>query len=510
MTGWIFHFPFRPELVCRVVPHDAIFVSRHISPAVRLNALADSNAAAKIINQLGVVGKDIEETLADPGIRKLVDIIGAKYIVSGFVPGVNHNEGDFVFGAWIGGWTQPLRWGWFDHWMTDFYVHKLADGQRIWVMPFSETGDDYYLSLVVNEGVLAGTISKDKFKVLHILPRLANQYPVISMADEWCNEPQKDRCDDEFIASLMIPYGKNEYGHIYLRGQFNEVSADKISMRTAIDADRGLNNFLQKTFYKMPDGNIGDAGITGIIGDAPGILVAMPVTIFSTVIDLYGGSSYLPEWGKLKSLLKTTGPLYLFVAGDKYYGRIMHMKVPAFGFALPLRDGIKADTAVNRIIDEFNASRKWGLLATADSHNRGVRIINSVRSGDLNKLGKNEKPAFAVQDGYLIGLSNVDVLRRILAQGNNTTGVESEWAKLAGQHESSLYGWSDLNQTGDVAMKALIGYTLVSLITGNQHSVRYDTDELKTVIKALGALKHCSVWFTPKRDQPILNAEIVF
>jgi hypothetical protein len=102
------------------------------------------------------------------------------------------------------------------------------------------------------------------------------------------------------------------------------------------------------------------------------------------------------------------------------------------------------------------------------------------------------------------------VLRRILAHGNNTTGAESEWGKLAVQHESSLYGWSDLKQSGDVAMKALIGYTLISLIAGNQHSVRYDTDELKTVIKTLGSLKHCAIWFSPKGEQPILNAEIVF
>jgi len=508
---WIFSFPFSPELVCRVVPHDAIFVSRHISPAARVNALADSSTADDIINQLGVLGEDIAAALDDPGIRKLVDIIGSEYITCGFVPGADGSQSRFVFGAWIGGWTQPLRWGWFDHWMTDFYVHKLADGRRVWVMPFSDTGDDYYLSLVVNEGVLAGTVSKEKFGVLHILPRLQRESPLAATTDKLCDRSAENSCDDEFIASLIVPYSKNRSGHVYLHGKFSEISSDKITMRIDVDAESCFNSFLKENFYKVGNSDIVNTEVAGVIGDAPGILMTLPVETVSAIIDLYGGDSLLPEWSRLKKMLQSNGTLYLFVCGGKYYGHIMqYMKVPSIGAAFPLRKGIKSNPAVNNIIDELNASRKWGLLATADSHNRDIRIINSVRSGPFSKLGRNEKPAFAVMDGYLIALSNVDVLRRILAADSGKAGSICKWAESAADSESAIYAWSDLKLASDIAMKALLDYTLFSVISGNRNSVRYDTNEIKTLIKALGSLKSCAVHLSPTGEKAVLTAEIIF
>jgi hypothetical protein len=147
------------------------------------------------------------------------------------------------------------------------------------------------------------------------------------------------------------------------------------------------------------------------------------------------------------------------------------------------------------------------VIATQDSRNHDIRIINSVRNGAFRKLNAGERPAIAVLDGWLIGLSNVNVLRMILSERDDSG---SDWGRLYADNDSVIFGWSDLAETSDLFMKALAGYTLVSLIQGNRSSKRYDTGELKAVVKALGQLGQFAIWVSSDGENPVVNAEIIF
>ena len=216
---WVFHFPFRPELVCRVIPQEATFISGHIDPALRLNELCKSSTITNIISVPGADGLDLKDIIEDPGIRKLVNIIGSKYIATGFMSR-DDGEYNFVMGAWIGGYSQLMRWGLFDRLLVDFNVHKLRDGQRIWVCPCPEIREGYYISLAVHEGVLAGCISAEQFGVLSVMPRLTRQMPVISMAESWI-EPSEQVFNDEFKSFVRMPDGISK-GYVYLHGVYVE------------------------------------------------------------------------------------------------------------------------------------------------------------------------------------------------------------------------------------------------------------------------------------------------
>jgi len=502
---WIFHFPFRPELVCRVIPPEATFISRHIDPALRLNELCESATVTNIISVLGDDGLDLKDIIEDPAIRKLVNIIGSKYIATGFMIR-NNGEYSFVMGAWIGGYSQLMRWGLFDRLLIDFDVHKLSNGQRIWVCPCPEIREDYYLSLAVHEGVLAGCISAEQFGVLSVVPRLTRQIPVISMAESWC-EPAESWFDDEFKSFVRMPNGISK-GYVYLHGVFSEVYDKKIAVKITVDADGDADAFLQKIFHAAVGSSKKSQVPSRILGKSPGALTAVSISSIQSIIGLFPVSGRdLRLWNKLQGLVRKDEKGFLFACGDDYYGRIMHMKVPSIGFMVPLKSEKKGDAAINSIIDELNAAKGWGVIATRDPRNHNIRIINSVRNGPFKKLNAGERPAVAVLDGWLIGLSNVDVLRRILSERDDS---ESDWGRLYTCHDSAIFGWSDLAETSDLFMKALAGYTLVSLIQGNRNSKRYDTGELKAAVKVLGQLGQFAVWVSPSGGSPVLNAELIF
>ena len=237
-------------------------------------------------------------------------------------------------------------------------------------------------------------------------------------------------------------------------------------------------------------------------------MTAVSVSTIQSIISLFPVKGRdLRLWNKLQGLVRKDDKGFLFACGDEYYGRIMHMKVPSVGFMVPLKSATEGDAAIDSIIDELNAEKGWGVIATQDSRNHDIRIVNSVRNGAFKKLNAGERPALAVLDGWLIGLSNVDVLRRILSEQDDSG---SDWGRLYAGHESAIFVWSDLAETSDLFMKALAGYTLVSLIQGNRSSKRYDTVELKAAVKVLGQLGQFAVWVSSSGESPVLNAELIF
>ena len=232
----------------------------------------------------------------------------------------------------------------------------------------------------------------------------------------------------------------------------------------------------------------------------------MPVSAIEPIAELFESDKINP-WNELDHLFRKDVPAYMFACGDKYYGHIMRMKVPALGVMLPLADGIEGDVVVRTIIDKLNATWKWGLIATHDSRDKRIRVINSVRSGGYKFVQSNERPAIAICDGWMVVLSNVDVLRRILRDSESAT---NDWYSLPATEGVVMYGWSDLEETSDMLKNALYGYTLVSMLQKKGIKKRRDTSELKMAISILGKLGELTVWLSRGDTNPKLCAELIF
>lgn len=491
---WVFHFPFRAELVYRVIPENATAGSRHISPALRINRLCDSSVMTNVASVLGADGDYLLDVVDDYWTRKLANIIGSKLVVTAFVPSMKgFGQPEYIFGGWIGGYSQLLRWGVLDRYLTDFSVHRFSGNRRIWVCACPEIGAGYYLSLAVHEGMLVGSLSRDKVGVLYLLQRLNGQKNLTGFAQK-LQESESDKAD-AFRVSLLSEKG----GNSVISGGLSEVSSDQI--RAEVEFDGKLSEDLQKYFPKKAVID-GQKGSKSLLGDSPSMLVEIPVSSISPIIR-DAGIEELQIWKKIEKHFKRDSLATIFASGGNYYGHIMRMKVPSLGLRLPLVVGEGGSQTINSIVDELNSEWHWGLIATVDKHDKRIRTINSVHNGAFKVLRRNERPAIAICDGELLCMSNVEVLRKILSEYDDAGASDV----LSKHPVTSIYGASDLEETGDLLLKALAGYTLVSLLQKNG-SHRYDTVKLKQAIRVLGELEQLVVWGNFNESTPKLHIQL--
>ena len=246
-----------------------------------------------------------------------------------------------------------------------------------------------------------------------------------------------------------------------------------------------------------------------LLGCAPSMLVAMPVSRVDSLVGASRNGSIKRTWPELRGVVRPGGDAYLFACGDRYYGRLMRMKVPSLGLAVAVNRETDCDTVVRGVLDVLNAAYGWGLIATPDATNPQIRVLDSVR-GSFKRLGVEERPAIAVSGGWLVAMSNVNILRRILAEAKVVTG-EPVWVESLGALDAAASGWADLGDSSDLMMKALAGYTLVSLMqSGSAPPQRRDTAQMKAMLKAVGQLGQFAFWLQPGESGTVLTAELTF
>jgi hypothetical protein len=456
----------------------------HVAPAARVRALMAAPAAAQLAEVLGADAGALTDVLADPAADMALRILGSRFVATAYVPALGARaQGAFVFGAWVGGYSQLLRWGLLDHHLGTLRVHKFDGMRRVWTRNCNDIRRGYHLSLTVHEGVLVGCFSEESLGVLYLLPRVASNFPVAPVADAWSFA---DSADEFRLAPVRSTPDSQT---IAVWGGLREVTGSRIAAEVSVEVPTAM----AVSDVSLPKGEWGQ-DLAGILGDAPGLLALSTVNQVELLAKLCPSSSRVPiGWQRLRGLLSRDGMLGVFACGDDFYGRIMRMKVPAIGLAVPLAAD-EDDVAIPRIVDTLNALWGWGVVAVPDSRDPRIRVIDSVREGVFKKLGGDERPALVVRDNWLIAVSSVDVLRRMLA-ADDKGSVDTAWGSRCHDYEAAIYAWSDMQETGDLFTKALAGYTLLSLMqSGSAPNRRYDTALVKSLIQAAGTLGTSSLW----------------
>jgi len=142
----IFHYPYSAADVCRAIPPGAVAATRHLKPAERIDRLLGSEFAQDLLRRLESDNPDIPETLQDPVVRKLVRIIGRRYLVTGYVPEFSSSGTPaLIAAAWIGGYARLFEWGLLDNLFSDFVIRKSIDGGHIWICPCDDIKPGYFL-----------------------------------------------------------------------------------------------------------------------------------------------------------------------------------------------------------------------------------------------------------------------------------------------------------------------------------------------------------------------------
>ena len=501
---WVFHFPFRSELILRVLPDEAMLITRHITPADRWLDLLDSPVVTNVAHSLGIASTSLDEEFINDDIRALLEIIGGRYLVTGVIPEMGRQQQPaLVFGAWIGAYSQLMRWGLLDRHLDGVTVIPLSKGRRIWQVPCDDIAPGYMLSFAVHEGVLVGCVSREPLAVLYVEPRLSRQVPVTALAQPWVGKVQKNARADELRAVGSLPGG----GEALLFGSFREVSPVRIEAELEAHT---AGSPIRINSWSLPatcKGLVNKGQMpASLLGNSVSALFALPVVQLGAAVGVFSRDPRpVRLLNSFQKELRQDGGAFLFSGGDDYCGRIMGMKIPSVGVALPLSATADGNSVVRKLVDGLNREFGWGLIATPDANDARIHILSSVRSGAWKLVGGDERPAIAIYDGWLVGISNVGVLRQVLATAADTT---SQWANRLDSRPALVCGWSDLSSSSELALKALAGYTLASLMSPGGGGQRYDSDMLKAVTRAVGQLGELDFGIETRHATMVVHAHL--
>ncbi len=477
---WIFTFPFHPSLVLRVVPPGATAVSWHLEPTTHMEALLRSAPAGVLLAAGEVAAADVLADLEAPGVKALVQRLAGTAVALAFAPAYGQGDAPALFlGSWVGGVTTHLmRGGWLDRSFEGFTVHRIGR-DRIWTGTFPELPPGMQqVSFGVYEGVLAGCASSDPFAVFPLLLALKRHGPLTALAKPLvaCTEGS-----GHFRARQPDGAGNTSYW----AGAFDLEGDGRLTGRVLLEDPQIMPSWLPgslaeplpvalRALFPMPD-------------DLSAAVVALPMAHAAAA-----GGMLLEPGSRERVLLDTLSGMAVpdagacvWVSGGDYSGRLMRIKVPSGGFALQVDPATRIEAVAARLADTLNSLYGTGLIAVPDRQHADIQVFRPVKdSGGLAFLAADERPALALIDGWLVGMSNVAVLRRVLAADRRVSpdglmgeDLERVW----------LYAHTRLPVLGELTGNALAGYALMRLLqTGKAE--RLDTPMVKRVLAGMQTL----------------------
>lgn len=477
---WIFTFPFHPLRVLRVVPPGAAVVSWHMKPTGHVDAVLRSAPAAILLAAGEVPSADAAAAVSDPGVQSLLERLAGTGVALAFAPeyGVEHAPALFL-GSWVGGVTTHLaRGGWLDRSFEGFTVYRIGR-DRVWSGSFPDLpAGMQQVSFAVYEGVLAGCASTDPFGAYPLLQALRRHGPLSPLAAplaeyrEGAGHVRARQADEAGNAAIWA-------------GAFDVQADGRLSGRFVLEETQGRPPWFAGFADEQPPSGL--RALCPLPEDLPAAIVAMPLAR-----GLLAGGEWLAPGGRERVLLDVLagmaargGGLCAWVSGGDYSGRLMRLKVPCAGFAMQVNAETRVDVAAMRLADTLNSLYGSGLLAVPDRTHAGIRILQPVKdNGGLSFLGADERPALAIIDGWLVVMSNVAVLRRVLSAGEPACGAG---VLSAGLEPVWLHGHARLPVLGDLTGNALAGYAFIRLLqTGKAE--RLDTPVVKRVLSGMEML----------------------
>jgi hypothetical protein len=474
---WIFYFPYRFQRLAAAIPVTAEAVSYHENLADRWRDILRSPLASGALVAGGQDPATVQAQVDEKVVDRLLGILGRRPAIIAYVPHLGaHDRPAIVVAAWAGGYTQLLRWGWFDRSLAEFRTEALWKRHTVWRLDCPDMGPGQTLALAGCEGVVAAVLSDDPSAIGQIVSQLDWQSASPSPLPDWLRRhgAEADRVvwrpagiRTPRIAGL-VQAGVGELTATTVAGACSATVAGlHLTAQPAADHLASLPALL---------GAMPAAGVMGALGALAEVRRGLPGLASAT-------ACLTPA---VETLPADTG-FFVAISDGAYSGRIKRIRVPALWCGIRLPDGVVPETIVRPVLDILNAHHNLGLvpLPAGDAHGR--HLLTSTTSAFYAKLARGERAAYAVQDGWLIVCSSFDALQTLLDTPHTAA---ASWAADV-QRSVPLQAWADCARVSSLAGTALAGYTLYTLYAGfvdNAPAHRIDTDRLKRAIAALQQL----------------------
>ena len=446
----IFDVPYRPELLQRAIPENAILVSEHDQLAQRWPELIENPLILDAARTFGVSNKELNELKDNVAIPAILNRFATEKTVIAFVPSLGHTgQPAWVLASWGGIQTQLLKWGLYNPLLSDFEKIEIIDGRYGWVLENAIESDVLaHLSMAVTDGVLLATLSASRQGVSVLIDRIerhAKSNPEIRAAFD-----RKAFMDDAHDRGWI---GMNDF-----------VSASWM-YEFVIDGDAALEGAFSGKARLLPTGESGSVTdrlpeLEPILKDAPGSMIIAPFAVLQSLFSPVGTTAGIRYVADQLAPHVTGGPsACVMLCAPEYYGRIMGIKVSTIIVALKLEDPQEMERTMASVLDGVNAEFNTTLIRRDPRDGLAIKVIESVRRGPLALLGAGEHPSYVLVGNWLLISSNYAALEKLV----RSESAHSEWSAALDAHEGEVCAWLDLKMADDSVNKIAAVLDLIAI-----------------------------------------------
>ncbi len=480
---WLVYIPYRPERVFETIPASATWVSVNPNLADEWPALSRNPTITNLLVAAGVKPEDVGKLGSDPVLLKWIRKLASRDAVIAYVPALGYqNQPAWVFATWIGSQSVTLRMKLPFLRSSSLRPVPVEHGRTVYIARTRFAQANQKLSLALADGVLVGCISVDPIGVRWLL-ETGDRYP-------W--KPSLQSSGQHRQARTLLTGSPPPHW-----GWFSLPPATDPGMAAYtldLDSDRRVEVRMVTTTPLPGAGGVLSAPslapLTELLGDSPDMLAVLPVASIAPLVL----RSDAPLWTETARTLLASGNLpsnavaMAAILDQQHCSRIRGplgptlgqlmkgLKVPTLILGYEVGSPDEADARMGRALDQINVRYNAGLIQhPVPAGSRTLTLIEETRSGFYSKFEPDERVAYVVCDGWMFLCSNVAVLKKLLAAGDNR-GDEpagpAAWLASATRSPSTAAAWIDLN-AGAKTVKDLAGAAqLIALMVNAKDSVQ--------------------------------------
>ena len=450
----ILHFPFRASAVMRVIPADAVFMSRHVAPGARVLAVLEDGLLDPLLRWAGFEGEHPgRDVAADADVQWMARRLGRRYVATAYVESFGGRPSPaMIASAWVGGrFTHLALLGVLDTAFPDFQLVRGDRHTRIWRGYFPEMPDGFaHISFGIYEGVAFGVASEDPLGAVHlyrVMRRQARSGATVAL------EAHGDILNSDIPDRLRLRGLPIEY----LLAAIHVPEPEVLEVQFVVPSQqpgvygRELPAVLSDLIPMVESSCVMLAGTTA--GRGRQLLQELPL---DPMIRVVAELLFTHVAGR-----REDAAMAVWVPGREHAGRMMRLRVPSLVMAIETTSGVLARDILRPVLQRMNASynMSWGFVPHGQ---RGVLALTPSAGHWYGRLPAGERAGFAVWNGYAVFHSSADALDALLAAFS--TNAARDPRRLPS--EAGWYTWMNLPAAAEVLRMGFASYTLWQAMEG--------------------------------------------
>lgn len=459
---WILYFPYDPALLYHAVPGHAVLVSDHDGLAARWPQLAGHPVVRRVAESLGADSAKLEGWSSDRGLQALLDRFAGRRTVVAYVPSFGRmGDPAWVAATWAGGYAQLLRWGVLRGLLKDFRPVRMG-GHRVWKLEPSDPDSPLRLSVASVEGCVVACYSADPRGVVSLIDRIEHRAPIAGeLHRALLLKPQDgDTPPDRAWVRLPPPvagYASDPAVGVALTGTTGGVLQGWLDCRIELPEAEALG------------GGERTQKLRRLTGTSPSTLLVLPAGSAEAALrfmDATAAGSLVADF--IGEHARDGGHAFAGLCAGDCSGRILGLRVPGVVFGVETSAQRPLENLVTEILDVLNSRFGWGVISrrVAAPGWEGL-AVDSTRFGMFSGLGLEDRPVFALHDGWLVLGSNQAALSALLA-GEDARRLDANgiWSRIEHAEKAQALLWTDLRATVEALDHAFAVYKLVLMVQG--------------------------------------------